>query len=475
MKAPALALSQSSNDASSGNFSSGEGKPTPPPDSSQLSLPFPHPISKREPAASGRFTKVRPLPTQSSNLPKCPRLAWSRLGEESPRAPVMAELGQNRLWPNRVWPKPSLAKLWRLCVWCVLCVLCVLGVVQFFVCVIQIFMDFGGCHPDFFIVCVIMIFMDFRGCHSDFRGCDSDFRGSDPDFRVCCLVAWLLVVCWCVGCVLVCVGCVLGVCWVCVFVVCWVCGGCVPGVCWVFCCVFPVFCCVLLLLMFPFFLSTCLALVGVHPWRAPKIDFPQQEKAQNETKLGPLLFPFLVLPAPPSAPPDRPSAGPPLPQTASPQDNSSPEQPPQDHASRTAPPLGPPLRRTAQNFALLGLHTTTRELQTCTFQGPGLQKNHQNSTRRPPEREERVKFPTGEEKKGRNFGPPTLRRTHSRPPPFGPPLLVKDCCGILRRTLQHPPAQQTNNKSEKKTEQLISKNPKQLTPKKQNLHTQLKP
>ena len=34
-----------------------------------------------------------------------------------------------------------------------------------------------------------------------------------------------------------------------------------------------------------------------------------------------------------------------------------------------------------------GLHTTTRELQTCTFERPGASKHHQNSTRRPPERQ----------------------------------------------------------------------------------------
>ena len=49
------------------------------------------------------------------------------------------------------------------------------------------------------------------------------------------------------------------------------------------------------------------------------VDFPQQEKAQNETKLGPLLFPFLVPPAlsrRTAPPPDHPSAGPLLPRTA---------------------------------------------------------------------------------------------------------------------------------------------------------------
>ena len=52
-----------------------------------------------------------------------------------------------------------------------------------------------------------------------------------------------------------------------------------------------------------------------------------------------------------------------------------------------------------------GLHTTARELQTCTFEGPGLQKHHQNSTRRHPEREEKNEFWRRErEKKERNFG-----------------------------------------------------------------------
>ena len=59
--------------------------------------------------------------------------------------------------------------------------------------------------------------------------------------------------------------------------------------------------------------------------------------------------------------------------------------------------LGPP-----------GLHTTTRELQTCTFESPGLRKHHQNSTRRHPEREtKRAKMEAGErEKKSEILGPP---------------------------------------------------------------------
>ena len=77
------------------------------------------------------------------------------------------------------------------------------------------------------------------------------------------------------------------------------------------------------------------------------------------------------------------------------------------------------------------------------FEGPGLQKHHQNSTRRPPEREKKdTRRPQREkkdtrrpperekksengggrgEKEARNFGPPTLRA--STPPghhPLGP-------------------------------------------------------
>ena len=70
------------------------------------------------------------------------------------------------LWPNRLWPKPTLANefgfyVWlvSVCLWLVsvcesvcvcvhVCVLGVLGVVQIFAGVIQMFMDFSGCDPD---------------------------------------------------------------------------------------------------------------------------------------------------------------------------------------------------------------------------------------------------------------------------------------------------------------------------------------
>ena len=70
--------------------------------------------------------------------------------------------------------------------------------------------------------------------------------------------------------------------------------------------------------------------------------------------------------------------------------------------------------------------------------GPRRFKHHQNSTRKPPEREEKNEFCGGTGKnKARNFGPPTLRPPTVRtphpsgaplflgwaPPPFGPPTL----------------------------------------------------
>ena len=47
--------------------------------------------------------------------------------------------------------------------------------------------------------------------------------------------------------------------------------------------------------------------------------------------------------------------------------------------------------------------TTTRELQTCTFEGPSLQEHHQNSTRRHPEREEKNEFCGGRGKTKTKF------------------------------------------------------------------------
>ena len=53
-----------------------------------------------------------------------------------------------------------------------------------------------------------------------------------------------------------------------------------------------------------------------------------------------------------------------------------------------------------------GLHTTARELQTCTFQGPGASKHHQNSTRRPPERHRNCETVAGKGRKSVKFCSP---------------------------------------------------------------------
>ena len=71
-------------------------------------------------------------------------------------------------------------------------------------------------------------------------------------------------------------------------------------------------------------------------------------------------------------------------------------------------------------------HTTTRELQTCTFQGPQRIKHHQNSTKGPPPREKKERKMWREREKKREisgpqpFGPPTLRAPPFGAPPFGP-------------------------------------------------------
>ena len=65
-----------------------------------------------------------------------------------------------------------------------------------------------------------------------------------------------------------------------------------------------------------------------------------------------------------------------------------------------------------------GLHTTSQELQTCTFQGPGASNTNQISTRKHPEREKERKWWLKREKKARNFGPPTLWGPTLRSPTF---------------------------------------------------------
>ena len=70
-----------------------------------------------------------------------------------------ADIGQNRPWPNRVWPNSGGC----VCGW-FLCVLGVLGVVG----VVQIFMDFRGCDSDFLGCCVLVVLPAVAGCFAEF-------------------------------------------------------------------------------------------------------------------------------------------------------------------------------------------------------------------------------------------------------------------------------------------------------------------
>ena len=70
---------------------------------------------------------------------------------------------------------------------------------------------------------------------------------------------------------------------------------------------------------------------------------------------------------------------------------------------------------------LAGLAHDSPRAQMCTFQGPALQKHHQNSTQGPQERERRMKIVAEEGKKARNFGPPHPSGLHPSAPPFWAP------------------------------------------------------
>ena len=82
-----------------------------------------------------------------------------------------------------------------------------------------------------------------------------------------------------------------------------------------------------------------------------------------------------------------------------------------EQLSAGQPSAGPSCETPAASVSL-GLHTTTQELQTCTFQGPG--------TKRPQERERRKKIVAGEGKNAKFWGPHP-----SGPPPFGNWLKLK--------------------------------------------------
>ena len=90
-----------------------------------------------------------------------------------------------------------------------------------------------------------------------------------------------------------------------------------------------------------------------------------------------------------------------------------------------------PLRPLALTVAS-GLHTTTRELHTCTSDGPGTSKHHQKTTRRPPERKKDTRRPPErrnktredtEREQGTNFaaGEGKKKREIFSPPPSCPP------------------------------------------------------
>ena len=255
---------------------------------------------------------------------------------------------------------------------CVVCVVCVVCVlcVCVFVCV-------------FVFVGVIKIFVGVLLCGV-----------------VCCCVVVCCVVCVCVFCVLLCVLCVC--CWL------WL---------WLLVCV----CCVcgVLSTLFFFFFVCVFGPCRGYLLARPKKRFSTPKKVQNQTRFGLLFFSRFgpSLPAStgapcdgPAPPLDLPSAGPALRWTC------------------------PPLARLNWGFGPPGLHTTTRELQTCTFERPGRFKHHQNSTRGLPRERRKNEICGGRGKKKREMlGPPpfgdpflgasTLRAQPSGPPPFGAPTL----------------------------------------------------
>ena len=108
------------------------------------------------------------------------------------------------------------------------------------------------------------------------------------------------------------------------------------------------------------------------------------------------------------------------------------------------PCAGPPDTPPPDLLPKPGFHTTARELQTCTFEGPGLQKHHQNSTRRPPERDKERKWERERDKKAK-FRAPTLRALtfsrsgpHPSTPPLGPPTLRGPTLWGLHPSKRHP-------------------------------------
>ena len=89
---------------------------------------------------------------------------------------------------------------------------------------------------------------------------------------------------------------------------------------------------------------------------------------------------------------------------------------------RTPPPLDPPPPDPLWFLVPPGFHTTARELQTCTFKGPGASKKPPNFHEKTPrEREKEPKWVREREKKReilglQPLGPPTLRAPTLRCP-----------------------------------------------------------
>ena len=80
-----------------------------------------------------------------------------------------------------------------------------------------------------------------------------------------------------------------------------------------------------------------------------------------------------------------------------------------------------------------GLHTTTRELQTCTFDSPGASSTTKKPTRKRTLREEKSETGGGEtEKRARNFGHPTLRGPITSGPNFQPKWIGQNWIGLVK-------------------------------------------
>ena len=97
-----------------------------------------------------------------------------------------------------------------------------------------------------------------------------------------------------------------------------------------------------------------------------------------------------------------------------------------------------PSREGPLGFFLLFPPPPAREIQMCTFRGPGASKTTKIPRKDPEERNERKNIVAGEGKTARNFGPPTPLQA---PPPRGRPSAPSPLRGPALRgpTLRGPP------------------------------------